>query len=67
MQKKRTANAAALIALGLLATVFTMSAAGGRLQAAATACTTPNTLSGSNFEIDPNANLKVDGASPCID
>jgi hypothetical protein len=67
MQKKRTANAAALIALGLLATVFTVSAAGGRLQAAASTCTTPNTLSGSNFEIDPNANLKVDGASPCID
>src|SRR6266581_2840698 len=30
-------------------------------------CATPNVLVGSNFEIDANANLKVDGASPCID
>jgi hypothetical protein len=35
--------------------------------AADAACPTPNVLSGSNFEIDTSANLKVDGASPCID
>jgi hypothetical protein len=33
----------------------------------AVACSTSNVLSGSSFEIDTNANLKVDGASPCID
>ncbi|MDQ1447523.1 MAG: hypothetical protein QOC79_494, partial [Actinomycetota bacterium] len=35
--------------------------------AGASACTTANVLTGSNFEIDTNANLAVNGASPCID
>src|SRR3954462_7801809 len=34
---------------------------------AASPCTTPSVLSGSNFEIDTDANLKVDGAGDCID
>src|SRR4051794_20957302 len=34
---------------------------------AATPCATPDVLPGSNFEIDTDANLKVDGAADCID
>jgi len=30
-------------------------------------CATASHLTGSNFEIDTNANLRVDGAAPCID
>jgi hypothetical protein len=37
------------------------------LVVSAATCTTQNVLSGSNFEIDVNANLKVDGTDPCID
>jgi hypothetical protein len=51
----------------LLVTVFTVSAGATSQQLAAASCATANVLSGSNFEIDVNANLKVDGASPCID
>jgi Cu/Zn superoxide dismutase len=53
--------------MGLVVTVFAVSAGAKYLQASATACTTANTLAGSNFEIDANANLKVDGATPCVD
>lgn len=68
MQKRRISVLAVLATLALLVTVFTVPAAARYLKTAApTACTTANTLSGSNFEIDVNANLKVDGASPCID
>src|SRR4051812_5536670 len=34
---------------------------------AASPCSTPEVLPGSNFEIDTDANLKVDGAADCID
>src|SRR6266542_6447998 len=55
-------------ALAVLVTVFTVPAAAKLLGPNQTlACATANVLSGSNFEIDTNANLKVDGASPCID
>src|SRR5215207_6920538 len=39
----------------------------GMASAQSTTCTTANVLAGSDFEIDTNANLKVDGAAPCID
>ena len=35
--------------------------------AGAVNCSTANVVTGSNFEIDTNANLAVNGASPCID
>ena len=52
----------ALALSALVTTVITASEAQG-----ATACPGATVLSGSNFEIDANANLKVDGSSPCID
>jgi hypothetical protein len=52
--------AISLLALGIVPMVLPQAAA-------AASCTTTNVLSGSNFEIDANANLKVDGADPCID
>ena len=70
MKKKRLYPVVALIGAVLLVTVFAVSAA-ARPQtvasSAVTSCTTSNVLSGSNFEIDVDANLKVDNASPCID
>src|SRR5215217_9267067 len=39
----------------------------GMASAQSTTCTTANVLAGSDFEIDTSANLKVDGAAPCID
>jgi hypothetical protein len=47
--------------------VFVVSAAARYDRSAADPCTTANVLAGSSFEIDTDANLKVDGASPCID
>jgi hypothetical protein len=42
--------------------------ASGAVALPAAACATPNVLSGSKFEIDINANMKVDGAAAdCID
>jgi hypothetical protein len=67
MEKKRTVRAAVVAAAALLVAVFTVSAGARYQQTTTSSCTTPNTLSGSNFEIDVDANLKVDGASPCID
>jgi hypothetical protein len=49
-----------------VALVIALTLVGGASPAPAT-CTTANVLSGSSFEIDLSANLKVDGASPCID
>src|SRR6266508_149135 len=55
-------------ALAVLVTVFTVPAAAKLLGPNQTlACATANVLSGSNFEIDVNANLKVDGGGTCID
>src|SRR5437867_2445531 len=55
-------------AVAVLVAVFTVPAAAKLLGPNQTlACSTANVLSGSNFEIDTNANFKVDGASPCID
>jgi hypothetical protein len=66
MRRGRSVRTTALVVTALLAAVFTVRAA--RLPAAAAdLCSTANVLSGSNFEIDVNGNLKVDGASPCID
>lgn len=65
MRKKPTirvpllAAALLLAGLGALATSITASAD--------PTCTTSSVLAGSNFEIDTNGNLKVDGAAPCID
>src|SRR5438270_9440011 len=71
MRKKHMlGGATTLVALGLLVTIFAVPAAVAKHQRAgiaAATCTTANTLAGSNFEIDVDANLKVDGASPCID
>src|SRR6266516_5222999 len=70
MRKTRIVSSAVVITLGLLVTIFAVPAAARLVHlraAAADPCTTASVLSGSNFEIDTNANLKVDGASPCID
>jgi hypothetical protein len=60
MSRPRLFGIAAVLATALFVTVYAAPAA-------AAPCTTPNVLSGSSFEIDVDANLKVDGASPCID
>src|SRR5829696_4857404 len=57
----------ALAVLPLALAAFAVSAFGAASVASAADCTTAKVLSGSAFEIDTNANLKVDGASPCID
>jgi hypothetical protein len=70
MKKRRLYPIVALIAAVLLVTVFAVSAAARPhtvASSAVTSCTTSNVLSGSNFEIDVDANLRVDNASPCID
>jgi hypothetical protein len=68
MKERHRVRAAVLVATSLLVTVFAASATTHSSRAAAgDSCTTANALSGSNFEIDVDANLKVDGASPCID
>ena len=70
MNKIPLPRIATLLAAAVVVAVFTVSAAAPPQGAAGTAtatCTTANVLSGSDFEIDTDANLKVDGASPCID
>ncbi len=60
---------AVFVALPLLVALLVVPAK-AMLQAPAVAdpsCATANVLSGSNFEIDVNGNLKVDGPDPCID
>lgn len=54
------------VARGFLAAVLLGAAAPAAGVVEAATCPTPNVLSGSSFEIDVNANLKVDGAA-CID
>src|SRR6059036_1434375 len=55
-------------ALAVALAVFTVPAAAKQLGTnQALACATASVLSGSNFEIDTNANLKVDGGGDCID
>src|SRR4051794_41897938 len=55
----------------VIGAVFVAAAAVGLSGAvrapAAPPCATNSVLSGSNFEIDTDANLKVDGAGDCID
>src|SRR5215213_1760506 len=55
-----------VIAAVLLAAVA-VGLSGAVRAPAATPCATTSVLSGSNFEIDTDANLKVDGAGDCID
>src|SRR6266536_1513857 len=56
---------AAMVAALAGASVFLLS--GAVVAGAAPSCPTANVLSGSNFEIDTNANLTVDGGGTCID
>jgi uncharacterized repeat protein (TIGR01451 family) len=56
---------AALVAALAAASVFLLP--GAQVAGAVTPCSNPNVLSGSNFEIDTDANLKVDGPGDCID
>jgi hypothetical protein len=63
---RRQPRTNALFVSGLVITLLALAAWWNPASAAA-ACTTPNVLSGSDFEIDVSANLKVDGSSPCID
>ena len=69
MSRRLALRIAVLAAGALLVTIFSVSASAREVVLGRTAavCATPTVLSGSNFEIDLNANLKVDGASPCID
>jgi hypothetical protein len=55
------------VALPLLVALLVVPAKAMLRAAVADPCTTANVLSGSNFEIDVDGNLKVDGADPCID
>jgi hypothetical protein len=55
---------AALPVIAALVLTFAVAGSGG---APDPTCTTMNHVTGSNFEIDVNANLKVDGAANCID
>jgi hypothetical protein len=61
---KRLTRAVFALSLAVAGPTVTVALA---TTAGATACTTANVLTGSNFEIDTNANLAVNGASPCID
>ncbi|MDQ1533548.1 MAG: hypothetical protein QOF28_1309, partial [Actinomycetota bacterium] len=66
MRDQKRRGTFALSALSLAVVLVTASLAVATSASAAT-CTTANVVSGSNFEIDTNANLVVNGASPCID
>src|SRR3954451_4897028 len=55
-----------VIAAVLLAAVA-VGLSGAVRAPAASPCVTPSVLAGSNFEIDTDSNLKVDGAADCID
>jgi hypothetical protein len=63
MNKPRVLGIAAVLATALFVTIVAAPAPA----LADPGCATANVLAGSNFEIDVSANLKVDGASPCID
>ena len=63
-QKRRFVSAFAALTLALaIPTVSTMLAT----SAGAAVCPTSSVVSGSNFEIDTNGNLAVNGGDPCID
>jgi uncharacterized repeat protein (TIGR01451 family) len=63
--RRRGPLLAAMVAALAGASVFLLS--GAVVAGAAPSCPTANVLSGSNFEIDTNANLTVDGGGTCID
>ncbi len=63
---RRQPRSNALLVSGLVITLLALAAWLNPASAAA-ACPTLRVLSGSNFEIDVSANLKVDGAADCID
>ncbi|SFY37328.1 hypothetical protein SAMN02787144_102133 [Streptomyces atratus] len=65
MRRRRPLRAALVTAS--LAAAFTAPASLNSQAMALAPCSTASVLPGSNFEIDTDANLKVDGASPCID
>ena len=62
----RTAHYSVVVLVSVLLVVASVATvtAGHELAGADPACMTGNDLTGSNFEIDTNANLKVDGGSP---
>jgi hypothetical protein len=72
-RRRWTAVLTALASMGLLLTFFAVSASAQRASTASIAATTctaaagVSVLSGANFEIDDNANLTTQGASPCED
>ena len=67
-KQRRGSVALFTTAFAVLVAVFTVPAAAKLLGPNQTlACSTASVLSGSNFEIDTNANLKVDGGGTCID
>src|SRR5437773_116535 len=67
-RKQRVARAAFALSLALAVPTVTVALA---TTAGAVNCASvqnvSNVLTGSNFEVDVNANLVVNGASPCID
>ena len=65
-RRRWTGVVTALAATGLVLVFFAVSAS-ARQGSGAVALACPNMLAGSNLEIDTNANLKKDGASPCVD
>jgi hypothetical protein len=65
MSRNRVKNSALVAALSLSAVAVGSVTISNEHVAANPACT--NSLTESNFEVDVNANLKVDGANPCID
>jgi len=63
-QKRRLTRALAALSLAIaVPTVSTVLAT----TAGAAVCPTSSVVSGSNFEIDTNANLATNGSDPCID
>src|SRR6266496_6525078 len=69
MMRKPTIRALAVLTAALSASVFAVAVA-NQAEGVVTCAGVPNVktvLSGSNFEIDTDGNLKVDAASPCID
>jgi hypothetical protein len=63
-QKRRLTRAFAALSLAIaVPAASTMLAS----SAGAAVCPTSSVVSGSNFEIDTNANFAVDGGDPCID
>jgi hypothetical protein len=63
-RRRRPLGVGALAGISTFIAVFAIAGGGATASAA---CSTANTLTGSNFEVDVNANLKVDGPADCID